>query len=74
MPRHFSLLEKHGDDARVIAGGTSLIIWMRQRLLMPKVVIGLGRIPEFDTITFDHKTACASAPARAIARSSFRLR
>jgi carbon-monoxide dehydrogenase medium subunit len=26
---------------------------MRQRLLMPKVVIGLGRIPDFDTITFD---------------------
>jgi aerobic carbon-monoxide dehydrogenase medium subunit len=47
-----SLLEQHGDSARVIAGGTSLIIWMRQRLLMPKVVIGLGRIPELDTITF----------------------
>ena len=51
----FSLLEQHGDNARVIAGGTSLIIWMRQRLLMPKVVIGLGRIPEFDTITFDRQ-------------------
>ena len=51
----FSLLEKHGDGARVIAGGTSLIIWMRQRLLMPKVVISLGRIPELDTITFDQQ-------------------
>jgi aerobic carbon-monoxide dehydrogenase medium subunit len=53
LPEAFSLLEQHGDSARVIAGGTSLIIWMRQRLLMPKVVIGLGRIPDFDTITFD---------------------
>jgi aerobic carbon-monoxide dehydrogenase medium subunit len=53
LPGAFSLLEQHGDSARVIAGGTSLIIWMRQRLLMPKVVIGLGRIPDFDTITFD---------------------
>jgi carbon-monoxide dehydrogenase medium subunit len=52
----FSLLEKHGDGARVIAGGTSLIIWMRQRLLMPKVVIGLGRIPDLDTITFDQES------------------
>ena len=51
----FSLLQQHGDNARVIAGGTSLIIWMRQRLLMPKMVIGLGRIPEFDTITFDRR-------------------
>lgn len=49
----FSLLEKHGDVARVIAGGTSLIIWMRQRLLMPKVIISLARIPDLDTITFD---------------------
>jgi carbon-monoxide dehydrogenase medium subunit len=49
----FSLLRQHGDSARVIAGGTSLIIWMRQRLLMPKVVIGLGRIPDFDNIEFD---------------------
>ncbi|HUC97750.1 MAG TPA: xanthine dehydrogenase family protein subunit M [Candidatus Polarisedimenticolaceae bacterium] len=49
----FSLLEQHGDSARVIAGGTSLIIWMRQRLLMPKAVIGLGRIPDLDTISFD---------------------
>jgi aerobic carbon-monoxide dehydrogenase medium subunit len=48
-----SLLEQHGDSARVIAGGTSLIIWMRQLLLMPKVVIGLGRIPDLDTITFN---------------------
>lgn len=48
----FSLMEKHGDAARVIAGGTSLLIMMRQRLLMPKVVIGLGRIPKFDKITY----------------------
>ena len=37
----------------MIAGGTSLIIWMRQRLLMPKVVISLARIPNFDAISFD---------------------
>jgi aerobic carbon-monoxide dehydrogenase medium subunit len=49
----FSVLEKYGDSARVIAGGTSLIIWMRQRLLMPKVIISLARIPDLDTITFD---------------------
>jgi carbon-monoxide dehydrogenase medium subunit len=49
----FALLEQHGEVARVIAGGTSLIIMMRQRLLMPKVVISLARIPEFDRIAFD---------------------
>jgi aerobic carbon-monoxide dehydrogenase medium subunit len=55
LKKAFSLMEKHGDDARVIAGGTSLLIMMRQRLLMPKVVISLGRIPKFDKISFNAK-------------------
>ena len=55
LKKALGLMEKHGDDARVIAGGTSLLIMMRQRLLMPKVVIGLGRIPRFDRITYSAK-------------------
>ncbi|MGE5218953.1 MAG: FAD binding domain-containing protein [Chloroflexota bacterium] len=55
IKKAFSLMERHGDDARVIAGGTSLIIMMRQRLLMPKVVISLGRIPKLDKITYNAK-------------------
>jgi aerobic carbon-monoxide dehydrogenase medium subunit len=55
LKKAFGLLEKYGDDARVIAGGTSLIIMMRQRLLMPKVVISLARIPKFDKITYNAK-------------------
>jgi aerobic carbon-monoxide dehydrogenase medium subunit len=50
-----TLLERHGDEARAIAGGTSLVIMMRQRLLMPKVVISLARIPNFGRITFDER-------------------
>ena len=61
----FELLDQHGDSARVIAGGTSLIIWMRQRLLMPKVVISVARIPNFDTITFnEHDGLCIGPDAR----------
>ena len=55
LKKVFSLMEKHGEDARVIAGGTSLVIMMRQRLLMPRVVISLGRIPKFDRITYSGK-------------------
>jgi carbon-monoxide dehydrogenase medium subunit len=68
-----ALLSKHGDEARVIAGGTSLIIWMRQRLLMPKLVIGLARISEFDRITFDDRNGLrigAGARHRDIERST----
>jgi carbon-monoxide dehydrogenase medium subunit len=50
-----TLLERHGDEARAIAGGTSLIIMMRQQLLRPKVLISLARIPNFDAITFDER-------------------
>jgi carbon-monoxide dehydrogenase medium subunit len=55
LKKTFSLMEKYGDDARVMAGGTALIIMMRQRLLTPKVVISLGRIPKFDRITYNNK-------------------
>jgi carbon-monoxide dehydrogenase medium subunit len=51
-----TMLEKHGDDARAIAGGTSLLIMMRQRLLMPKVVISLAEIPKFDRISYSPRT------------------
>jgi carbon-monoxide dehydrogenase medium subunit len=55
LKKVFSLMEKYGDEARVIAGGTSLIIMMRQRLLTPKVVISLARIPKFEKITYNAK-------------------
>jgi aerobic carbon-monoxide dehydrogenase medium subunit len=55
LKKVFSLMEKHGDDARVIAGGTSLLIMMRQRLLMPKVVISLARIPKLNGIAYNAK-------------------
>jgi carbon-monoxide dehydrogenase medium subunit len=55
LNKALALMNQHGDDARVIAGGTSLIIMMRQRLLMPKVVISLGRIPKLDRITYNAK-------------------
>jgi carbon-monoxide dehydrogenase medium subunit len=70
----FGLLDKHGEEARVIAGGTSLIIWMRQRLLMPKVVISLARIPNLDAISFDAKDGLrigAGARHRVIELSPF---
>jgi carbon-monoxide dehydrogenase medium subunit len=51
-----ALLEKHGEEARAIAGGTSLLIMMRQRLLLPRVVVSLADISKFDRITYNGKT------------------
>lgn len=42
-----SLLHEHGSDARVLAGGTDLIIRLRDRTLTPSVVVDVKRIPDF---------------------------
>jgi carbon-monoxide dehydrogenase medium subunit len=46
----FALLETYGEDARVMAGGTALVIQMKQRLSQPEHVINLRRIPGLDSI------------------------
>ncbi len=40
------LLEEYGPDARLLAGGTDLVIELRNHWVEPKVVIDLKRIPE----------------------------
>jgi aerobic carbon-monoxide dehydrogenase medium subunit len=47
------LLAEHGDEARVFAGGTALMLVMRQRMLNPKVLVSLDRLSELRGITFD---------------------
>ena len=41
-----ALLDEYGTDARVLAGGTDLIIRLRDRTLTPTVVVDIKRIPE----------------------------
>jgi carbon-monoxide dehydrogenase medium subunit len=45
-----ALLTKHGDDAKVLAGGHSLIPAMKLRLAQPKVVIDIARIANLNYI------------------------
>ena len=44
------LLSKHGDDAKVLAGGHSLLPAMKLRLAQPKVLVDLGRVSELTGI------------------------
>ncbi|MPZ49542.1 MAG: xanthine dehydrogenase family protein subunit M [Dehalococcoidia bacterium] len=41
----FSLLEQHGDEARMIAGGTALVVMMKQSLFTAEHLISLDRVP-----------------------------
>ena len=47
------LLEQHGDDAKILAGGHSLIPMMKLRLAAPAVLIDIAGIPKLDTIAVD---------------------
>lgn len=42
-----------GEDGRVIAGGTALILAMRQRMLAPSHLVSLGRLQHLRTISAD---------------------
>ncbi len=45
-----SLLDQHADDAKIIAGGTSVVLMLQQKLISPTVLISLGRIADYDFI------------------------
>jgi len=39
-----SLLDQYADDSKVIAGGTSVVLMLQQKLIAPSVLISLGRV------------------------------
>jgi carbon-monoxide dehydrogenase medium subunit len=45
------LLTRHGDDAKILAGGQSLMPLMNLRLARPKVIVDINRLPELDFIS-----------------------
>ena len=47
------LLAEHGDDARILAGGQSLVPMLNLRLIDAAVLIDISRIAELDTIRVD---------------------
>jgi len=48
-----SLLGEHGDDAKLLAGGHSLIPLMKYRLAAPAVIIDIGRLSDLSYIRED---------------------
>ncbi|MEO7910934.1 MAG: xanthine dehydrogenase family protein subunit M [Roseiflexaceae bacterium] len=46
-----SLLQQHGDEAKILAGGHSLLPAMKLRLAQPGVLIDIGKIAELKGVT-----------------------
>jgi len=61
----FELLDRYGDDARVMAGGTALVLQMKQRLAQPDHVIGLRRIPGLSEIQWEAAYPSSQASSQA---------
>ncbi|HEX8802829.1 MAG TPA: FAD binding domain-containing protein, partial [Acidimicrobiales bacterium] len=48
-----ALLAEHGDDAKLLAGGHSLLPLMRLRLAVPAVLVDIGRIGDLSYVVED---------------------
>src|SRR5215468_8022331 len=46
----FDLLDRYGEDGRILAGGQSLVPTLNMRLVTPRAIIDINRLPGLDTI------------------------
>jgi carbon-monoxide dehydrogenase medium subunit len=45
-----ALVAQYGDDAKIIAGGASLVLLLSHRIITPAVLVSLGRIADYNFI------------------------
>ncbi|MFI5266506.1 MAG: FAD binding domain-containing protein [Chloroflexota bacterium] len=46
IPEACDLAERYAEDGKLLAGGTALVLLMRQKLLQPSVLVNLAKVPE----------------------------
>ncbi len=73
VPEAVALLERHGDDAKILAGGQSLIPLLRFRLASPAVLIDINRIADLEYIQETDGTLHIGALTREAALDSSSL-
>ncbi len=64
MSQAVDLLRKHGDGAKVLAGGQSLIPLMKFRLAQPELLVDIGHIRGLDALAESGKTLRIGATTR----------
>jgi aerobic carbon-monoxide dehydrogenase medium subunit len=60
----FDLLERYGDDSRILAGGQSLVPALNMRLATPRALIDINRLPGLDAIRLAPEGVVIGALAR----------
>ena len=60
------LLDKHGEDARILAGGQSLMPTLNMRLSQPEVLVDINRLNDLKGISLDGDTVVIGALTRHI--------
>src|SRR5918996_1439567 len=60
----FDLLDRYGDDGRILAGGQSLVPALNMRLATPRAVIDINRLPGLDAIRLAPEGLVIGALAR----------
>ncbi len=55
LDQALELLSKHKEQARLIAGGTDLVVEIGRGVRSPEIIIDITRIPNLDTITQDEQ-------------------
>lgn len=70
LPDAFALLAEHGNQSRLIAGGTDLLVQMKMERVSPRYVISLAGVSELDGIASgDGLTIGATTSIRTISTS-----
>lgn len=64
LPEVLALLAEHGDGARILAGGQSLVPLMNLRMLKPDALISINHCPELDYIRAEPDWIAIGAAAR----------
>ena len=64
VPEALELLAEHGYDAKVLAGGQSLVPMMNFRLVQPAVLVDINNIPDLAKIEADKKNLRMGAMVR----------
>ncbi len=63
-PHALALLAEHGEDAKLLAGGHSLLPMMKVRLAQPAVLIDIARVAELSGVRVDGDEVVIGATTR----------